>query len=186
MSASGVIMLPSTALRQSSDEKSLKSPGGGPPALLTRMSGLGQAASRAWRPASVVTSHTTGVTLTPRVPSSLAVAFSASAPRAQMVTSTPSRASACAQPLPSPFDAAQTMAFFPLMPRSMAVFLTRSPNRLQDARLAGGRQAARPGEVGGRGYPPSPRQIGLRPPLSLAQLGVDALEHIGPLGLLGV
>ena len=119
----GVIMLPSTALRQSSSEKPLKSPGGGPPALLMRMSGLGQAASSALRPASVVTSQTTGVTLTPRPASSLAVALSASAPRAQIVTSTPSRASACAQPLPRPFEAAQTIAFLPLMPRSMDGFL---------------------------------------------------------------
>src|SRR6185436_4126516 len=119
MRAMGVIMLPSTALRQSSSAKSLKSPGGGPPALLMRMSGSGQAASSALRPASVVTAHTTGVTFTPVGPSSLAVAWSASAPRAQIVTLTPSRASAWAQPLPNPFDAAQTMAFLPLMPRSM-------------------------------------------------------------------
>ena len=65
ISAIGAIMLPSTALRQSSSVKFLKSPGGGPPALLIRMSGLGQAASSALRPSSVVTSHTTGVTFTP-------------------------------------------------------------------------------------------------------------------------
>ena len=50
MRAIGVNMLPSTALRQSSSAKSLKSPGGGPPALLMRMSGLGQAASSCLRP----------------------------------------------------------------------------------------------------------------------------------------
>src|SRR5438128_2889471 len=121
MSAMGVIMLPSTALRQSSSEKPLKSPGGGPPALLMRMSGFGHAASSALRPASVVTSHTTGITFTPAEASSFAVTLSASAPRAQIVTSTPSRASAFAQPLPRPLEAAQTMAFLPLMPKSMYV-----------------------------------------------------------------
>src|SRR6478735_2237320 len=142
MRAIGVIMLPSTALRQSSSEKPLKSPGGGPPALLMRISGLGQAASSALRPASVVTSQATGVTFTPAEPSSLAVASSASAPRAQMVTSTPSRASAWAQPLPSPFDAAQTTAFLPLMPRSMEAFLTLAKLRPEHARLADAEQGA--------------------------------------------
>src|SRR5262249_22275153 len=119
MSAIGESMFHSTALRQSSREKSLKSPGGGPPALLMRMSGCGQAASSALRPSSAVTSHTTGVTATPKADTAFAVALSASAPRAQIVTSTPSRAKAMAQPRPSPFDAAQTMALRPLMPRSM-------------------------------------------------------------------
>src|SRR5262245_8088282 len=120
----GASMLASTALRQSSRLKSLKSPGGGPPALLMRMSGLPQAASSRLRPSSLVTSQTTAVTLAPVLRrSSSAVALSASAPRAQIVTSTPSRASAVAQPLPSPFDAAQTIAFLPLMPRSMANIL---------------------------------------------------------------
>src|SRR5262245_11214042 len=125
-------MLLSTALRQSSSAKFLKSPGGGPPALLIRMSGLGQAASSALRPSSVVTSHATGVTFTPREASSLAVALSASAPRAQIVTSTPSRASASAQPLPSPFEAAHTMADLPLMPRSIEMSPCL-PRRRQDA-----------------------------------------------------
>src|SRR5262245_4999023 len=116
----GASMLASTALRQSSRPKSLKSPGGGPPALLIRMSGLWQAASSRLRPSSVVTSQTTVVTLAPVLRrNSSAVALSASAPRAQIVTSTPSRANAVAQPLPRPFDAAQTIAFLPLMPRSM-------------------------------------------------------------------
>src|SRR5262249_48863647 len=108
-----------TALRQSASEKSLKSPGGGPPALLMRMSGDGQAASSALRPSSVVTSHTREVTRAPLALSSRAVAESASVPRAQIVTSTPSRASAAAQPLPNPLEEAQTIAFLPLIPRSI-------------------------------------------------------------------
>ena len=62
------------------------------------MSGSGQAASAAARPASVVMSPATGVTVTPvaaRI--SAAVRSSTSAPRAVMTTSTPSRASAMAQ-----------------------------------------------------------------------------------------
>jgi hypothetical protein len=98
------------------------------------MSGLGQAASSALRPSSVVTSHTTGVTLAPVALSCLAVALRASAPRAQMVTSTPSRASASAQPLPSPFEAAHTIAFLPLMPKSIAVSFTLALLCAQDAR----------------------------------------------------
>ena len=100
-----------------------------------RMSGFGQAASSALRPASVVTSQTTGVTFTPLAPSSLAVALRASAPRAQIVTSTPSRASAWAQPLPRPLEAAQTIAFLPLMPRSMVVSSRARCFALQNARL---------------------------------------------------
>ena len=58
------------------------------------------------------------------------MALSASAPRAQIVTSTPSRASASAQPLPSPFEAAHTIADLPLMPRSMDSLLAGSLNAL--------------------------------------------------------
>src|SRR5690606_31866044 len=123
-------MLASTALRQSSSEKSLKSPGGGPPALLIRMSGFGHASSRARRPSSVVTSQAMAVTLgAPSWRRCSAVASSASLPRAQIVSSTPSRASASAHPLPKPLDAAQTIADLPLMPRSMASF----PPMIMDA-----------------------------------------------------
>ncbi len=120
MSSIGVSMLASSAFTQSSRDQLRKSPGGGPPALLTRMSGLGQAASAAARPSGVVMSPATATTLAPvlfRISS--AVASSASLPRAVMTRLTPSRASACAQPLPRPFDAAHTSAVFPLMPRSM-------------------------------------------------------------------
>ena len=49
ISSMGVSMLASTALIQASRSQSRKSPGGGPPALLTRMSTCGQAASAAAR-----------------------------------------------------------------------------------------------------------------------------------------
>src|SRR5215813_2112831 len=138
----GASMLASTALRQSSRLKSLKSPGGGPPALLMRMSGLPQAASSRLRPSSLVTSQTTAVTLAPVLRrSSSAVALSASAPRAQIVTSTPSRASAVAQPLPSPFDAAQTIAFLPSMPRSMGMSLGVANDASRMPALGGPKQA---------------------------------------------
>jgi hypothetical protein len=68
----------------------------------------------------VVTSAATAVTSTPcaaRIAS--AVACSASAPRAFITRCTPAAASASAQPRPSPFDEAQTIARFPLIPRSM-------------------------------------------------------------------
>ncbi len=115
-----VSMLPSTALIQSSRSQSRKSPGGGPPALLIRISGSGQAASRAARPSSVVTSTATGVTLTPvaaRICS--AVAFKASALRPLMTRSTPSFAKAKAQARPNPLEEAHTIAFRPLSPKSI-------------------------------------------------------------------
>src|SRR4029077_21278519 len=94
--------------------------GGGPPALLTRISGSGQAFSAASRPVGVVISPATSVTVTPglvlRI--SAAVFASASAPRAVSVTCTPSFASAIAQARPNPFEDAHTMARRPLIPRS--------------------------------------------------------------------
>ena len=65
ISSIGVSMLASIALIQSSRVQLRKSPGGGPPALLMRMSGSGQAFSTASRPAGVVMSPTISVTLTP-------------------------------------------------------------------------------------------------------------------------
>jgi hypothetical protein len=116
----GASMLASSAASQSSRVQLRKSPGGGPPALLTRMSGCGQAASAAARPAGVTMSAATVMTSTPvaaRI--SVAVFSSASAPRATSVTLTPSRARAKAQPRPSPLLDAQTSAALPLIPRSM-------------------------------------------------------------------
>ena len=120
ISSIGVSMLASIALIQSSRVQLRKSPGGGPPALLTRMSGSGQASSAAARPSGVVMSPATAVTLTPvlALRISSAVFFSASAPRAVSVTCTPSRASAMAQARPRPLLDAQTMARRPLIPRS--------------------------------------------------------------------
>ena len=64
ISSIGVSMLASIALIQSSRVQLRKSPGGGPPALLIRMSGSGQAFSAASRPAGVVMSPATSVTVT--------------------------------------------------------------------------------------------------------------------------
>ena len=116
----GVSMLSLTAFIHKASSQSRKSPIGGPPALLTRMSGSGQAASTAARPTGVVMSAATAVTATPvarRISS--AVASSGPALRELITTSTPSRASAMAQPLPSPWLDAHTIALRPLMPRSI-------------------------------------------------------------------
>src|SRR5690242_9820797 len=121
MNSIGVSMLASTALIQSSRFQSRKLPGGGPPALLTMMSGSGHAARTCLRPSSVVTSTATAVTFTPyflRISS--AVASSSDLVRALITRSTPSPASAVAQPLPRPLLAAQTIALRPLMPISIA------------------------------------------------------------------
>ncbi len=59
ISSIGVSMLASSARIQASRSHSRKSPGGGPPALLTRMSGCGHRASAAARPAAVVMSQAT-------------------------------------------------------------------------------------------------------------------------------
>ena len=110
----GASMLASTAAIHMSRSHSRKSPRGGPPLLFTRMSGAGHAASAAARPASLVMSPATAVTLAPvswRI--SAAVCSSAEAVRAVMTNSTPSLARAIAQALPSPLLAAQTMAFLP-------------------------------------------------------------------------
>src|SRR5215475_475327 len=113
-------MRPNLRAIMSSRVQLRKSPGGGPPALLTRMSGSGQAFSTASRPACVVISPTISVTVTPGLALriSSAVCLSASAPRAVSVTWTPSLASAIAQARPSPLLDAQTMARRPLIPRS--------------------------------------------------------------------
>ena len=120
ISSIGVSMLASIALIQSSRVQLRKSPGGGPPALLIRISGSGQAFSTASRPAGVVMSPAISVTVTPgwALRISSAVFFSASAPRAVTVTCTPSLASAMAQARPRPLLDAQTMARRPLIPRS--------------------------------------------------------------------
>src|SRR6059036_3944853 len=144
----GVIIFASTARIHVSRSQSRKSPGGGPPALLTRMSGAGHAVSSAARPASVVTSPATAVTRTPvasRI--SFAAASSASFVRAISVRLTPSRASDTAHALPSPRLDAQTIAFRPRMPRSiLARLLERPPDRLS---LRGAHGGERRAHVGG-------------------------------------
>jgi hypothetical protein len=59
MSSIGASMLASSALIQSLRSQFRKSPGGGPPALLTRISGSGRTARMASRPSLVVTSAAT-------------------------------------------------------------------------------------------------------------------------------
>ncbi len=98
ISAIGVSMLASSAAIQSSRDHSRKSPGLGPPALVTSMSGSGQAASSACLPASVVTSAATVTTEAPvsrRIAS--AAASSVAAVRAAITRFTPSRANDSAQ-----------------------------------------------------------------------------------------
>src|SRR5437867_5918362 len=154
----GVGMLASRARSHASRSHWRKSPGGGPPALFTRMSGVGQAWSSAARTASVVMSPATVVTRTPvasRI--SFAAASRVSFVRAFIVMFTPSRASDMAQPLPSPLLAAQTIAFLPLIPRSMVVSLLlearqreRPADRLALHDADGGQRGA---DMGGRDPP---------------------------------
>ncbi|MNT54468.1 hypothetical protein D3C72_1916370 [compost metagenome] len=120
ISSMGVSMLALSATIQSSHVHWRKSPGLGPAALVTRMSGAGQASRTSARPCTVVTSAATVHTCTPVASRmSLAVASSACAPRATMVSDAPSSASANAHARPSPLLAAQTSAVLPLIPRSM-------------------------------------------------------------------
>jgi len=113
-------MLPLSAAIQASRFQSRKFPAGGPPELLTMMSGSGHALSAAARPSSVVMSIATGVTLTPVAALiSSAAASMLAAVRATMVTSTPSRASDIAHALPKPALAPPMMAFLPAIPKFM-------------------------------------------------------------------
>src|SRR5205823_10674726 len=115
----GVSMLALTAFCQSSTDHSRKSPCGGPPQLLTRMSGLGLAARAAARPASVEMSPGTAVTLAPvSLRISSAVCSRVSAVRAVIVSSTPARPSDIAQARPNPLLAAQTRALRPRILKS--------------------------------------------------------------------
>ena len=128
ISAIGVSMLASSAASHCSRSQSRKSPGGGPPALFTRMSMRGAAASAAARPVSVVMSPATATTCTAGLSarSFAACACSASSPRAVITTLTPSAASASAQPAPRPFEAAHTRAHLPEIPRSMSISVVAS------------------------------------------------------------
>ena len=121
--AIGVSMLASSAAIHASRSQSRKSPGLGPPALVTKISSAPHTANTAARPSGVVMSAGTVMTRAPvsrRIFS--AAASSASAPRATMVTVAPSRASENAQARPKPLLAPQTKALRPDIARFMAVF----------------------------------------------------------------
>jgi hypothetical protein len=95
--AIGASMLPSSALIQSSRSNFR------PPALLTRISGAGQAARMASRPSFVVTSAMTVLGRLPVADAISSAALSRTSPRrAAIKRVTPSRASAIALALPSP------------------------------------------------------------------------------------
>ena len=121
ISSIGVIMLASTACIHSSRLQSRKSPGGGPPLLLIRISTCGQAASSASRTSSRPISPATGRTSMAglRARNASAVLSSTSALRELMARLTPSLASASAQPRPNPLLAAHTTAQRPAIPRSI-------------------------------------------------------------------
>src|SRR5712671_5614332 len=132
ISSIGVIMLAPTAFSQSSRENLRKSPGGGPPALVTRMSGSGQAASAAMRPCSLVMSAATVTTVAPVMARiSSAVFSSAWRSRAMRVTRQPSRASEVAQPRPRPLLPPHTSAALPRIFRSTVGLPEKSSRRPQ-------------------------------------------------------
>src|SRR5262245_35934764 len=150
----GDSIMASSAAIQLSRDHSRKSPGSGPSALLSRISGSGQATSAAERPCAVVMSPVTVVTLTPVAATISAPVFSsASRLRATMVTSTPSCARAKAQARPRPRLAPLSSAFLPRIPSSIsrgdggdradlvAVSLVE-PELLHDADALGQRLAA--------------------------------------------
>ena len=133
ISSIGVSMLASSALIQAARSHSRKSPGGGPPALVTTMSKSRRTENTVARPSSVVISAGTAITCVPdasanSVRSAAAVASSSSAPRATISTFTPSLTSACAQPAPRPLLAPHTSAHLFLIPKSMTNFLIASTN----------------------------------------------------------
>src|SRR5215468_3609726 len=176
MNSIGVSMLASIALIQASRFQSRKSPGGGPPALLTTMSGAGQAASTCLRPSSVVTSTATGVTFTPvflRISS--AVASSSLLVRALITRSTPSCASAMAQPLPRPLLAAHTIALRPLMPMSIVCSLVHPRPHL---RFTEHRRA----DVAAQAQP----AVGLQADVGVVGLAVLAVVDLSVLEAVGV
>ena len=94
ISSIGVSMLASTALIQASRSQSRKSPGGGPPALVTTMSKSLRMAKAAARPSVVVMSAASHFTWAPKAACSavsfLADASRTAAPRATISTFTPS------------------------------------------------------------------------------------------------
>ena len=109
------------AERKSSSVQSKKFPGGGPPLLLIKISGSGQAFIIFSLPSLVLWSVATPITFTP-------VAFLISShefsrqsyPRDYKNKSTHSQARAIALPLPIPALPPLIIAFFPLIPKSIA------------------------------------------------------------------
>ena len=98
-----------------------KSPGGGPPALGTKMSippsSRRASATKRLAPSGVDTSATIGTALGP---SSRAAAARRRSSRPQIATVAPASTSAAAVARPSPADDPATAARLPLIPRSMA------------------------------------------------------------------
>ena len=123
MSIRGASMLLFTASCHSLSLQSAKRPGGGPPLLVTRMSGAGRACSTRARPSVLSRSPTTGMTDTSSASISFAVASRVVSSRPLITRLQPSCANARAQALPSPREEAQTMALLPASPRSMSVSL---------------------------------------------------------------
>ena len=119
--AIGVSILASSALMKSSRSQSVHMPGGGPPALVTRISTSPAAASTLARPSSLVMSAAMASTSTPYLSLiSLAAACNGPSVRAFITRCTPSAAKASAHPRPNPFDDAHTSARFPAIPVSIA------------------------------------------------------------------
>ncbi len=121
ISSIGVSMLASIALIQSSRVQLRKSPGGGPPALVIRISGWGKLSARLSRPPRVVMSQATAVTVTPvfkfrRFRRGLLPALPA--PRAINVTWTPSAASAWRRRVLDPCWMRKRWRGGPFIPRS--------------------------------------------------------------------
>ena len=113
-------MLASMARWKSSLSQSDHRPGGGPPALVTRISTAPAAASTWARPSSPVISAAMPVTWTPVAAAISATVACKTAPSRPFSTrSTPASASAMAQPRPNPRDEAQTSARFPRNPKSI-------------------------------------------------------------------
>src|SRR5215470_6666777 len=110
--------------RQASSVSSSSWPAGGPPVLVTTSAGAPSrstvAACQRSRSSGRVTSTCKARTSPPAARSSRSVAASGSAERDAIETRAPSLTSAAAMALPSPFDAAATIAVRPRMPRSMA------------------------------------------------------------------
>ena len=129
MNSIGVSMLASMAAIHCSRSQSLKSPGGGPPALVTTMSkslpGPPTACQMASRPAGVVTSLATPTTVAspPNALSLATASYKGSSVRAATTTLQPACTKCAAQPKPKPLLAPHTNAHLPVRPKSIACSL---------------------------------------------------------------